>query len=770
MRLMSVVTWVMAVLMPSIVFAEKPQSVGLVLSGGGAKGIAHIGVIRALEDNDIPIDYITGTSMGAIVGGLYASGYTTEEMMALIGSREFAYWSTGQIDPKLTYYFDRKEATPALMTLNVGDRDSTKSSGAGSSILPKSIISPLPMNFGVLELFSPYTAQCGGDFDKLFVPFRCIVSDVTHKRKVVCSSGSLGDAIRASMNFPIVFHPIERDGALLYDGGIYENYPVATMRKDFAPTIMIGVDVSAADKPSSNDIIDQLEDLIIQHSSHAMPADEGIGLRIKLDKYGLMDFDQARAIYKIGYDYAMGMMDSIKERVYVRISPEARELRRSVFKSQTPALNFDSVRVTGGSEAQNEFMTSMFRQSGKSDTLGIDDVRKAYYRVITPGKLQNLEPSAEYNDSTGLFSLDLKATVKDNYEVGLGGYISTSTSSMLYFSAAYRTFSYRSLNTGVKAWVGQSYLAGELNSRISVAAGHPSSIGIQIVGSREKFYEDDRLFMRDDQPAFVRSSEVFGRIEYGAALGRRGKLSVGVGAGHLLDNYYTDIRSEVNVGRRDRSMQNLLQVYGELVSSTLDMPIYPTAGSYYKAKVMGVTGRHVYTSAMDGVAAEHRNRSFGQVELQSRNFWSASRHFSFGLESDVLLSTRSLLSTYYASIVAAPAFYSTPSWRAVFDPDLRAYNFAALTAVPVLKMNDIMQVRGTVSAFMPIRRIEERADGGACYGSWLTRPYMSGEVAAVATLPFASVSAYARYTDTAAGRWNFGISLGVFILAPRFLR
>ncbi|MDE6238870.1 MAG: patatin-like phospholipase family protein, partial [Muribaculaceae bacterium] len=76
------------------------QSVGLVLSGGGAKGIAHIGVIRALEDNNIPIDYIAGTSMGSIVGGLYACGYTTDEMLDLILSEGFSYWSTGTMDPR----------------------------------------------------------------------------------------------------------------------------------------------------------------------------------------------------------------------------------------------------------------------------------------------------------------------------------------------------------------------------------------------------------------------------------------------------------------------------------------------------------------------------------------------------------------------------------------------------------------------------------------------------------------------------------------------
>ncbi|MDE5982734.1 MAG: patatin-like phospholipase family protein, partial [Duncaniella sp.] len=159
--------------------SETNPSVGLVLSGGGAKGIAHIGVIQALEDNDIPIDYITGTSMGAIVGGLYAAGYTPAEMMELIGSKGFTDWSTGQIDEKLEYFFSQPDPTPALFLLNLGENDSAKV----SPMLPTSLINPLPMNFAFMELFAAYTAQCNENFDNLFVPFRCVTSDVYAKHK-----------------------------------------------------------------------------------------------------------------------------------------------------------------------------------------------------------------------------------------------------------------------------------------------------------------------------------------------------------------------------------------------------------------------------------------------------------------------------------------------------------------------------------------------------------------------------------------------------------
>ncbi len=134
-----------------------PQSVGLVLSGGGAKGIAHIGVIRALEEHNIPIDYIAGTSMGSIVGGLYAAGYTTDEMMDLLLSEDFSYWSTGRIDPYREYYFSRQQRLPTMYTYDIPSRND---SVADASAVPASLINPLPMNFAFMDLFEKYTAIC----------------------------------------------------------------------------------------------------------------------------------------------------------------------------------------------------------------------------------------------------------------------------------------------------------------------------------------------------------------------------------------------------------------------------------------------------------------------------------------------------------------------------------------------------------------------------------------------------------------------------------
>ena len=122
------------------------QSVGLVMSGGGAKGIAHIGVIKALEENEIPIDYVTGTSMGAIVGAFYAMGYTTEEMMTVVKSQQFESWSTGTISRDLQFYFRKGDPSPRFASINLGSGDGQKK--ISTNFLPSSLINPTPMNYG----------------------------------------------------------------------------------------------------------------------------------------------------------------------------------------------------------------------------------------------------------------------------------------------------------------------------------------------------------------------------------------------------------------------------------------------------------------------------------------------------------------------------------------------------------------------------------------------------------------------------------------------
>ncbi len=743
--------------------ADSRQSVGLVLSGGGAKGIAHIGVIQALEDNNIPIDYITGTSMGSIIGALYAMGYTPQEMMDLILSRGFSYWSTGKIDPKLTYYFAKDDASPAMLTMPIGP----KSASAGDSI-PASLISPLPMSFAFMQLFSAYTAQCEGDFDKLFVPFHCVASDVARKRKHVFRGGQFGDAVRASMSFPIVFQPITIDGQLYYDGGIYDNFPVDVMREDFAPSIILGVDVSTEVLKPQTTLLDQIENLVIQNNDYDLPASEGIKIRLDLNRFGLLDFPAAKAIYQVGYDKTMQMIDSIKGRVTSRMPADIRTHRREVFKSKTPHLRFDNVDVYGARPHQNQYIKYIFDKAGNSDTLGITRAKDAFYRALSSGNIKDLYPQAHYNDTTGLFDMTLKATMGGRLKGSLGGYLSSSTNSFIYLSADYSTMSFRSLNTSLRGWIGQSTMAGRLSARMYLHTVLPSAIGAEVVAERRKFFETDQMFFDAQQPTFLVDKNYFGRLMWSFATGRLGKVDMGVGVGSLQAEFFQNSHVRSYEGGKLRSDYSLAQAFARYTSSTLDTHDFPTSGHDYNICAMGITGRNT-TTIPEGPAVR-TSPQWLQLELRTRNYPQLSQHFALGLETDILLSTRKLLPTYSASIATAPGYYPTPSSNNAFHPVFHANSFLAAGIIPVYKINSNLSARIGGYAFMPLRRIHDSL-GSAIYGGWLRNPEMFCEGSVAYNLPFgASLSAHANYSTIPGDRWNVGLSFGIYILPPNFLR
>ncbi len=741
-----------------------PMSVGLVLSGGGAKGIAHVGVIKALEENNIPIDYVAGTSMGAIIGGLYAMGYTPDEMLDLILSPEFTNWSTGQFDPAGVYYFSRSEPTPAMFNFPINKRENQNDS------VPASIISPLPMNFGFMEVFSAYTAQCGGDFDKLFVPFRCVASDVEAGHKVVHRSGSLGDAIRSSMSFPIVFQPIRINGRILYDGGIFDNFPVDVMTNDFSPDIMIGVDVSTPVKGPQTSLMDQVDNLVMHHQDYSLDPRLGIKIKVDLHQFALLDFPEARKISQIGYDKTMSMIDSIKARVTSRISPQARMTARGAFKSHTPYLTFDSVYVSGATAHQNEYISYLFKPANHTDTFGIDHARESFYRAVSPGRLKDLSPCAVYNDSTRRFTLDLKASVKDNLNVSVGGYITSSTNSYLYGSIGYKVMNFSSLGASLGVWIGQSYLGARLDGSVNLRTAIPSAVSLTAVASRQRFYESDRMFYQTNVPTFVIDNEYYGRLSFDVAVGRRGKLSTGVGLGHIYDSFYRTVEAQTFLVGRDNTRYNLGQALVRYTSSTLDNNQFPTKGHAYNWCGMGVLGSYHFTPADTYMATDEQNVRWLQLELRSRNYFDLHKHFSLGVETDVMLSTRKLASTYNASIVNAPAYIPTNASNNVFNPALRANSFVAAGIIPIYKYSSALTARLMVDCFMPLRRIEVGDNLSAKHGKWFSNPEFFSELDISYSFPFATLSGYVNYVTTGSRHWNAGLTLGIFLLAPKFLR
>lgn len=742
------------------------QSVGLVLSGGGAKGIAHVGVIKALEDNDIPIDYVTGTSMGAIVGSMYSCGWSPERMMNLFTSSDFLDWSTGTINKKYVYYYDRKLPSPEWVSVNLSFRQDKSIS---SQIIPTSLISPLPMNIEFLKLYGPYSEQCGENFNNLFVPFRCVASDVYHKHKVVFSQGSLGDAVRASMSFPMVFRPIEVDNILLYDGGIYDNFPVNVMQQDFNPDFIIGVSVSGADtKPVQGDMYSQLEDMIIQNNDYSVPSDKGIKIQVPVLDFGVLDFDKAQTIYDIGYRTGLAMVDSIKSRVTSRIPLSEVQARRKNFASSTPQLVFDNVDVKGLDKNEASYLSYLF--TGNTDEpFGMDRTVNSYYRAVTDGSLSNLIPQAEFGKD-GNNTLMLYATPRRPWTLGAGGFVTTSTNSMLYFTAGYHTMGYNSLDVSLNAWLGQAYFAGMLSTKFSLRTHVPSYLEVIGVLSRQKFYEKEELFFKSTNPMFTTENDNFLRIGSVWAMGKRAKGFVNIAGGYLSDSYYDTRRIEGEEGR-DRLQYWITVLRAGVDKNTLDNQMYPSSGLQLLGELsLSYQYSRFRTSEGYVFGKDWKKRPVASVDFLWKQYFGVSKNFSIGAMSNIYATVQHLVQNYTNTLVHARPFAPTPSTQNYFNLAFRSDNYAAIGLIPVWMPAKRLQVRGDFYGYVPIRRLVDTGfDNTARFDGWFRNPQFIGEMSVIYNLPFASIAVYGNYLSSPRYNWNFGISFGLLFRAPKLL-
>ncbi|WP_161492507.1 patatin-like phospholipase family protein [Oceanisphaera profunda] len=222
--------------------AERPK-IGLVLSGGGARGTAHVGVLKVLESMNIPIDYIAGTSMGSIIGGLYASGMPVAEIETALKTMDWDHIFNDE-PPRQDRSFRRKRDDDLyLIKAKPGITDQ------GELKFPTGAIQGQKFDLALRELTLPISTTT--DFDRLYIPFRAVASDIETGTKVVLSSGDLATAMRASMSVPGAFAATKIDGKLLVDGGITDNIPIDVVR-DMGADIVIAVDISSPYMPAAD--------------------------------------------------------------------------------------------------------------------------------------------------------------------------------------------------------------------------------------------------------------------------------------------------------------------------------------------------------------------------------------------------------------------------------------------------------------------------------------------------------------------------------------
>jgi NTE family protein len=365
--------------------ATRPR-ICLVLSGGGARGMAHIGVLKVLEDLKIPVDCIAGTSMGAIVGGLYASGMTAQQIDATMRSLD---WQEAFRDapPRRDLAFRRKQDDRNfLVRLPLGLQHR-------KILLPKGFIQGQKLQETLRQLTLPFSNST--DFDLLPTPFRAVATDLETGNAVVMDKGDLAIAMRASMSAPGVFAPVELNGRLLVDGGLAENLPVNVARAMHADILIVS-DVSfplqpraALDSPLS--ISNQMLAILVRKDSDRQRASlspQDILIEPNLGSAPATDFASPSAVVARGEDGARAAIAKLSAYAVADNAYRAYLARRAAREPGLPAIKF--VRVDAQSKRyEKTILAEMQPLVGKP--LDLDQVGKRITELYGLGNFETLD-------------------------------------------------------------------------------------------------------------------------------------------------------------------------------------------------------------------------------------------------------------------------------------------------------------------------------------------------------------------------------------------
>ena len=452
------------VLMCGSALAQRPK-VGVVLSGGGAKGVAHIGALKVLEEYGIPIDMIAGTSMGALVGGLYAVGHTAAELDSIVMAQDWNHVITGAPLREEISFEQRRDDAKYLVQVPFGidwkaafDRKSEEKEpdpdvpgpgspddplhatrdlmrlapeGGTSGLLPMSLMGGQNIYSLLSDCTVGYHDEC--DFDKLPIPYACVATDLVSGKEVVFNKGVLPMAMRASMAIPGVFAPVKAEGMVLVDGGLRNNYPVDVIRA-MGADIVIGVktpsDGGDVDLDNVADMLGKVISITVAAKTEDAMADTDILIQPSIGNYGTMSFNTA----------ALRILMDNGEKAAREAAPKLIELRKmldekerehdEMFVGPMPAervptkatklldtIEISSIRFKGVSEKDEEFVKRYFKlETGKK--ISISDIEQAVSGLYATNAYNSVVYSLSGDHSP--FGLTVTLVPNRNNRLGVG--------------------------------------------------------------------------------------------------------------------------------------------------------------------------------------------------------------------------------------------------------------------------------------------------------------------------------------------------------------
>lgn len=746
-----------------IPFVTNAQKVAVVLSGGGAKGFSHIGVLKALEENNIPIDYIAGTSIGAIVGGLYACGYSPVEIERMMTAPEFRKWASGEIEGRYKYYYKRREPNASWISLPFEYKKKRFKAKLSFNLIPTHV-----MDITFMEILAAPSAAANYNFDSLFIPFRCVASDIESSKAVVFKDGQLSDAIRASMTVPFYFSPIRIDNKLLFDGGMYNNFPVDVAYRDFEPDLIIGSKASSNfAPPEQDDLISQLQNMLMTKTDYNYIPGKGVLIEPDLGNMNITDFSRIEEFIDSGYLHTMNKIELIESLIDRRSNSETLRKKRLDFYKRKPVIVIDRINIYGLNHNETVYVNKHIRR--KKALLTMADVKREYYKLIADDKIKSIYPRLIYSPETSYYELSFDVNKMDKFLIEFGGLISSGAYNQGFVGLQYNYLNKRAASYAAGIHFGRVYSGVNLRTRIDYPANTPYFMQFEYTAQFIDYFKNSTYFIDDLEPSFLLHRESFLQSIFGIPLNAQTKLSGSFSAGFLSDEYYqsnnftsTDISANTEFSYFSPSVR--------IEQNTLNRKQYATEGYHVSLLFRYVDGKEKFIPGSDlspnkiSFSSIENNHNYYLIHGIYDQYFNIYRGSKIGLYAELLISNKELFNNYTASMLSAHQFQPFANSKMTYLPHYRANSYFAFGLKAIIPVFGNFELRTEAYLYQAYQEIiNNKSTFTAYYGDILDVHSIMASATLLFNTPLGPISFSINYYQKHENNFNFNISFGYTI-------
>ncbi len=750
------------------------QKIGLVLSGGGAKGLAHIGVLKALEENNIPIDYITGTSMGSIIGAMYVAGYSPVQIEKIVLSSDFQDWVSGRYQSDYSFFFQKNTANASILNAKL-----TVDTSLRISFNP-TLINDIPLNFALLKLLSQASAVAKDNFNNLMIPYRCMISDVLLQQSIAVNKGSLAEAVRASMAVPLFYRPVKIENKYVVDGGVYNNFPADVMKKEFNPDIIIGSNVSSKTfntypKNDSKLINRFLFYMLVSKSDSTLVGKKGFYIQPDLTEFSSTNFSPVEDIVKAGYDAAMGYIPKIKKNIQRRISTDELAKKRDSFNVRKPDLIFSDVITEGLNSKQEKYIKRLFNNNRSA--INLNDIERGYYKLVADETFETVYPRITYDSIRDNYLFQIIAQPKNSLKIDLGGNISTRPIGNVYLGIQYNLLNRKAYTFGVNFYSGRFYQSVHMSGRVDLPSGLPLFLAAELTYNYWNFYTTNKIFIENTPPTFVEQTDRKIELKFGIPLNGNARV---VFNSTFINN--SDIYSPNNqyaVGDiLYKSIFNGFRSNITFEKNSLNRKQYATRGNTLLFSINATSGYENYTPGYkagdrtlnsQNTNVLHNLRQWLHLRVLNENYFFHHGFYTLGYDSELVISGQPLYATYYTSLLSAPGYYPLQDSKSNFIKNFKAASFIAGGIKNIFTIKKIFDLRIEAYAFIPYREfVKVDAQGVTCAPVFSEKHY-AGTIGLVYNTPIGPISLSYNLYDDPVKRNGVLLHLGYLIYNKRSL-